>query len=324
MGARINAVCIAIGLCPRRYRRWKQNILDGRIGGYRAQGQKMTEVEKDEIVELVERQDMKHLPIRVVHAKHLDEGLCLGSPATFFRVLKERNRPDRIQAPKCHARSRPILKAEAINHLWCWDITWLCTQVNGKYFYFYSVLDVFSRKIVAFDVRAKEDGYFARQMFAKAFEDEAVPLPGLVLHQDNGQPMKHASMRLLMERLGVVQSFSRPHTSNDNAFAESLFATFKSRLGYPEYFRSLEDAFAFCQRFVTWYNTEHCHGALDYLTPNQMHEGKGLAIQTHRNHVLAQNRLTHPARYGKRIRIFRVPTKVELKHRTLLQNQAMS
>jgi hypothetical protein len=106
---------VAIGLCPRRYRRWKQNVLDGRLGGYRAFGQKMTEVEKDDIVQLVERQDMKHLPIRVVHAKHLDEGLCLGSPATFFRVLKERNRLERFHAPKCHVRSRPILKAEAIN-----------------------------------------------------------------------------------------------------------------------------------------------------------------------------------------------------------------
>ena len=291
------------------------------MGGFRAQDQRLTEVEKDRIMEHLNREDMKNLPVRVVNAKLLDEGLCLGSPSTFFRVVKERKSESRLQAPRCHARARPVLKAEAVNHLWCWDISWLCTPVNGKYFYFYSVLDVFSRKIVAFDVRAKEDGLFARQMFAKAFQNEAPLLPGLVLHQDNGQPMKHASMRHLMERLGVIQSFSRPHTSNDNAFAESLFATFKGRLGYPEYFKTLEEAYAFCERFVTWYNTEHCHGALDYLTPNQMHEGKGEAIQKHRNSVLAQNRLAHPSRYGKRIKVYRVPTHVELKHRTLIQNQ---
>lgn len=317
-GARQGKACEAIGLTPRRFYRWKKCIEDGRKGGYRAHKQKLTEKEKDNIIETYNHPDVYHMPIKGALATLLDKGVYLASPATVYRVFHERGQQNRLRARSIQRRKKPILKADSPLRLWCWDITYLASMVKGCYFYLYLVIDLFSRYIVAWRVETVEDGKLAQDMFAEAIDFWQPILKGFMVHNDNGPAMKHKGFRSLLDTLGISLSYSRPHTSNDNAFSESVFATLKTRLGMPERFESLEHARDFITKFVEWYNNEHLHGSLDFLTPHQVHFGEGEKIQKARNSILAYHRTRNPERYGKRQRVFRVPSVVELHHKTVM------
>ena len=182
------------------------------------------------------------------------------------------------------------------------------------------ILDMFSRKIVGWAVHTREDGQFARSLFNNAFASEGVAAGHVTVHADNGRPMRSQTLQSMFELLGVLASHGRPHTSNDNAFAESLFATLKGRVIYPETFRSIEEAEAFCMKFVSWYNDEHLHSALDFVTPNDVHTGRHHEIFARRNALLDEHRTTFPQRYGTRKKVYRSNDIVELKHRVTMHS----
>ncbi len=195
---------------------------------------------------------------------------------------------------------------------------WLDAPLKGTYYYLYMAIDMFSRKVVAWEVYAKEDGTLAREMFAEAMNAEGI-LPGtLLVHADNGKPMRSRKLRELFDVLQVTASYGRPHTSNDNAYAESLFATFKGRISFPEYFASVQSARDFCMEFLTWYNGFHLHSSLDFVTPQNVHDGLHLEIFSARNLLLEINRTNHPSRHGGRAKVFGIPSEVRLKHRTAM------
>lgn len=319
-GARQAKACEAIGLTPRRFYRWQKDIEDKRTGGYRARGQKLTEMEKDKIIEAFNQPEVYPLPIRGAFAKLLDMGIYLASPASVYRVFHERGQKERLRARFTQKRAKPILKAEAPLRLWCWDITFLDSLIKGKYFFLYLVIDLFSRYIVSWRVETVEDGNLAKDMFAKAIDFWKPILKGFMVHNDNGAAMKHKGFRSLLDTLGISLSYSRPHTSNDNAFAESIFATLKTRLGMPERFESVDHAREFIAKFVDWYNNEHLHGSLDFLTPHQVHFGNGEQVQTARNLILERHRKQNLVRFGSRFRTFQVPKVVELHHKTVLKS----
>lgn len=314
--ARLFKACEAIALCPRRLRRWRKSQEDRRVGGYRAKNQRLSELEKDAIVSALNVPGMENLPLKVAHASLMNKGIYVASPSTFARVLAQREPGKKGSSRKATNPKRPELKATAPGQVWCWDITWLDAAQKGRYFYLYMAIDMFSRKVVAWEVFAKEDGTLARELLAQALEAEGI-LPGhLVVHADNGKPMKSNSLRSLFERLNVTASYGRPHTSNDNAFAESLFATLKGRVSFPEYFETLDSARAFCFEFFTWYNGVHMHSNLDYVTPMNVHQGLHKEIFAQRNALLEANRMAHPSRHGGRRKIYGIPEVVRLKHRT--------
>ncbi|MBN1448377.1 MAG: IS3 family transposase [Bacteroidetes bacterium] len=264
--------CEVIGLDERRLRRWRLSDGDGRTGGYRAQEQALTEAEKDGVVEVMKAEDLRNLPPKQAYHSLMDRGVYLCSYTRFLQVLKERTlvvskRKRRRGGPG----KRPQLAARAPNQVWCWDITWLESPIIGKYFSLYMIIDLFSRKVVGWGVAAQESGALARKIFAHALETESVCTDQLIVHADNDKPMRSSTLQKLFELLAVTASHGRPHTSNDNAYAESLFATFKGRVAYPEYFRSLRAASEHCAMFFAWYNTEHLHSGLNYLTPIQVH-----------------------------------------------------
>lgn len=321
-GARLFKACEAISLCLRRLRRWRKTDGDGRKGGYRAVGQKLSEPEKDAIALALELPGVKDLPVKVAHATLMDQGIYLGSPSTYGRVAAERNarkaHPARVSKAK-----RPELVATGPGQVWCWDITWLDAPLKGTYFYLYMVLDMYSRKVVAWEVFAKEDGTLARDLFAQALEDEGIPPGQITIHADNGRPMRSQSLRSLFDLLNVTASYGRPHTSNDNAFAESLFATFKGRVSFPEFFATLQSAREFCLEFFTWYNSFHLHSRLDYTTPLNVHQGLHEEIFVRRNELLEADRLAHPSRHGGRKKVYGIPTEVRLKHRTTMTASAV-
>ena len=317
-GARLYRACEVLQLSERRVRRWRATPDDGRTGGYRAKDQKLSEEEKDRIVELVNRPDLKAIPLKAAYTTLLDEGVCLASFSTFLRVIKERGMRTTTGRKRKKGAKRPELKATGPNQVWCWDITWLESALLGKYFFLYMIIDMYSRKVVGWSVHAKENGRFARDLFARTLAAEGVRKDQIVIHADRGKPMRSRTLRALFNLLGVLASYSRPHTSNDNAYAESLFATFKNRVAFPQYFVSIEAAESYCEQFFAWYNDSHFHSGLDNVTPSTVHAGFHGQVFAKRNALLEQHRLEHPTRHGGRKKVFGLPEAVELKHRVHL------
>jgi transposase InsO family protein len=189
------------------------------------------------------------------------------------------------------------------NQIWTWDITYLATPVRGAFFYLYLILDLFSRKIVGWEVHAEESALHAAQWFRLAYLREEVDGDALTLHSDNGAPMKGATMLATLQRLGVVPSFSRPAVSNDNPYSEALFRTLKYTPAYPEGpFASLEAARAWVARFVPWYNEQHRHSAIRFVTPGQRHRGEEVEVLRQRAAVYEAAKAQHPLRWSGNIR----------------------
>jgi putative transposase len=319
-GARQYKACAAINLCERRLRRWKSNPEDQRKGGYRAKHQKLSEDECDAIVKQFTSDELIGQPVRVAHAKLLDKGVYIASPASCIRVLNKLVPVNHRELSKKTTPIRPELKASTPCKVWCWDITWLPSNVRGKYFYLYLIIDLYSRFIVDWEIHTTEDGTYARQLFARAFAThEIVEEDVLTVHADNGQTMRSVTLNELFNDLSVNATHSRPHTSNDNAFAESIFATMKGRVIYPEHFMTIEGANGFVEQFVDWYNFEHKHSGLDYLSPYEVHMGLEKEILEERNTQLKLNRAAHPSRHGTRKKVYEIPEVVELKHRVTLK-----
>ena len=193
-----------------------------------------------------------------------------------------------------------------------WDITYLPTVIRGQYFFLYLFLDVWSRKIVDWDVHEREDDALAAGLLSR-MASKLGRLAGLVLHADKGGPMRGGMMLAKMQQLGVMPSFSRPRVSNDNPFSEAAFRTLKYVPFWPDNpFASLEAARAWVAHFVAWYNDEHRHSALDYLTPSERHEGRGDAILENRRTVDERARRARPARWSRGVRRWRADAEVSL------------
>lgn len=321
-GARLFKACEAIQLGERKLRRWRKSDVDGRKGGYRAINQRLNESEKDAIVAALNMPGIDKLPLKVAHATLMDMGICLASASTFARIIKERSVVRNTSPRKPNKAKRPELVATEPGQVWCWDITWLDAPTKGTYYYLYMIIDMFSRKVVGWEVYAKEDGNLARGLFSQALADEGIPAGQIKIHADNGKPMRSKKLRGLFELMGVTASYGRPHTSNDNAFAESLFATFKGRVSFPEYFSSIEAARDYCLEFFTWYNCMHLHSNLDFVTPQSVHEGSHREVYENRNLMLKANRLAHPSRHGGKEKIYGMSPEVRLKHRTEMTKAA--
>lgn len=234
-----------------------------------------------------------------IYADLLDKGIYLASVSTIYRILHERGLlHHRGETRPSHRHSKPPeLKATGPNQVWSWDITYLPTQVNGIFLYAYVLMDVWSRKIVGWEVHTHESEKHANDFFRRV--SQAHNVHGVHLHSDNGNIMKSATILVLFFSLGILPSYSRPRVSNDNPFSESLFKTLKYRPGYPRRFQGTEHARKWFAEFVHWYNTEHRHSGIGYITPNNRHHGKTPMIMSHRNAVLIEARKKNPERWTR-------------------------
>jgi transposase InsO family protein len=205
----------------------------------------------------------------------------------------------------------PRLEARGPNEVWSWDITFLPTSVRGVWLYLYLVIDVWSRKVVAWDVADREEAQIAADLVSRACLKERIskgrPQP-LILHADNGNAMRAATLESRLEELGVLRSFSRPRVSNDNPYSESLFHTLKYRPDYPRRpFQSVEEACSWVAAFVGWYNDQHRHSGIRFVTPSQRHSGKAIEICRHRARVYELARQRHPLRWSGTTRCWHQP-----------------
>jgi len=196
-----------------------------------------------------------------------------------------------------------VQQAHGPNQLWSWDITYLKSSIRGAYFFLYLVVDVWSRKVVGWSVERQECAHHASRLMWRVCEESGIDARGLVLHSDNGQPMKGATMLATLQWLGVVPSFSRPHVKDDNPYSEALFRTLKYRPAYPRRpFRSIAEARAWVAAFVDWYNNDHQHSGIRFLTPAQRHEQLDAVILDKRHSIYQRARKNHPGRWSGKTR----------------------
>ena len=303
-GARMEAAAEILGLSVRTLQRWQDQgpeSDDQRCGAYTDPPNKLSEAERQQVLDLVNAPEYRDLSPNQVVPRALDEkGVYVASESTIYRVLREEgqlkhrepSRPATGHRPDEHVACGP-------NQLFSWDITWLPGPIRGTFFYLYMIMDVWSRKIVAGTVYAEESADLAAQLFDTTCEQLGLDPDGLVLHSDNGSPMKGATMLATLNRLGVTASFSRPRVSDDNPFSEALFRTMKYRPEYPSRpFPSLEEAQAWVDEFTEWYNTEHRHSAIRYVTPAERHNGQEADILDNRRRLYEKARRRHPERWS--------------------------
>ncbi|MFL9989667.1 IS3 family transposase, partial [Paraburkholderia sediminicola] len=304
-GARRARACEQLGISVRSVQRWREAPQDGRtLATRQAPANKLSQAERQAVLDAANRPAYASLTPHQIVPKLADEGVYLASESTFYRVLKaagQGQRRGRAKAPQ--RRTLTTHCADGPNQVWCWDITWMPTTVRGRYFYWYMMKDIYSRKLVMNEVWEQESAEHASVLLAKGCLREGIAGRPLVLHSDNGSAMKGATMRAAMIDLGVQPSFSRPRVSNDNAFAESLFRTAKYCPLWPEQpFDTLEAAREWVQRFVQWYNEEHCHSGLKYVSPGQRHRGEASDLLARRRVLYRSARMQNPARWSGAIR----------------------
>ena len=305
-GARLARGCQVLGLSARTVQRWRRGGLeDGRTRARRPQpANALSPEERERALALLCSPEWRDLSPKQVVPRLADEGLYIASESTLYRLLREAklqrhrtpSRPAKRRGPRRHEARGP-------NQVWTWDITYLPSAVRGQFHYLYLVVDLYSRKVVAWQVHASEEAEYAAALITEACYREGITEHQLVLHSDNGSPMKGATLLATLQALGVTPSFSRPRVSNDNPYSESLFRTVKYRPWYPERpFVDLAAARDWVERFVAWYNHEHRHSAIRFVTPHQRHTGHDRELLNRRHALYLEARARRPERWRGRTR----------------------
>ncbi|KQH79827.1 integrase [Mycobacterium gordonae] len=241
-----------------------------------------------------------HAPAEV-WATLLDEGVYLGSISTFYRLLRRAGESRERRRQATHpATVKPELVAYQSNSVWSWDITKLRGPAKWTYYYLYVILDIFSRYVVGWMVASRESAALAEVLIGQTCAKQAIGHDQLTIHADRGSSMTSKPVALLLADLGITQSHSRPHVSDDNPFSEAQFKTLKYRPDFPARFGSIEEARLHCQRFFGWYNDEHRHTGLGLHTPADIHYGLAEAIRDKRATILAGAYAAHPERFVRK------------------------
>ena len=307
-GSRLAPACALAGIDARTLRRWKAG--DGLYRGDRrpdaerpVPSHALSEAERAQIVAVAnEPRFAETPPARIVPAL-ADEGIYIASESSFHRVLRahgQMNRRGRAQPPRTsrppttHIATRP-------GEVWCWDLTFLPAQIQGRWFYLYLILDLYSRKIVGFEVHDTDSAEHAAHLARRTALAEGVHAKPVrpVLHGDNGATLKATTVLAMLHWLGIKPSYSRPRVSDDNAFAEALFRTVKYRPEFPlKGFADLDAARQWAVRFVQWYNHEHRHSGIRYVTPAQRHVGQDRPLLAARHAVYQDARERNPKRWS--------------------------
>jgi transposase InsO family protein len=303
MGARQDRACAAVCLSQRTLQRWQRDALRGDQRPIRLQApkNKLSVLERQRLVAVANSEEFGHLPPGQIVPRLADRGQYLASESTFNRVLKAEHQLRHRGAERpAQPRSKPrALCAAAPDELFSWDITYLPTLIKGIYFYLYLFMDIFSRKIVGWQIYETESSELAAEVMRDICERENIAPNQVVLHSDNGSPMKGATMLATLQALGVMPSFSRPAVSNDNPFSESLFKTLKYRPTFPRRaFENLLAARQWVSLFVQWYNHEHRHSAIGFVTPGERHAGVDTALLGKRVKVYEAAKARHPERWS--------------------------
>ena len=312
----------------RTIERWEnESICDKRKFAERNVKSKLTEQEKEMILKTVNSDEYRDLPACQIVPRLTDKGIYIASESSFYRVLRQEKQLAHRQLSKPAKRHKPKeYTATGPNQVWTWDITYLPSFISGIYYYLYMIVDIYSRKIVGWSVHENQSADYAARLIKQACIDEHVSKDQLVLHSDNGVPMKGVTMLSMLEKLGVVPSFSRPSVSDVNPFSEALFKTVKYHPTFPmtAKFKSIIDSRRWVVKFVDWYNNQHMHSALKFITPNQRHCGNDSCILEYRHQIYEQAKAKRPERWSRDTRNWQPPKQVTLNPNKKSQKKDMT
>ena len=304
-GARQKLACELVGISARTYQRWNKGEKlseDRRAYNEAPIHNKLSEAVRQEILSVINQPQYSTLTPYQIVPTLLDSGRYIASESSFYRIMREHGQLKHRRKETSEQRKKPQpLKATGPNEIYSWDITYLLSPVKGQYYYLYMVMDIYSRKIVGWQVHDCESSSHAADLIEDIVYREKIDKNQLVIHSDNGGPMKGATLRAKMIDLEITPSYSRPRVSNDNPYSESLFKMVKYHYSFPENpFTSLYEARTWVEKFVLWYNDEHQHSAIKFVTPNQRHNGLDKVILDNRKKVIEQAKKAHPERWNGR------------------------
>ena len=311
-GARLRLACDTAGIDVRTLQRWQAHA--GLVGGdgrpqavHPIPEHALSEAERAALLSVANEPRFAAVPPARIVPMLADEGVYLASESSFARVLREHGQTTHRGRAKAPKASRPPTThiATAPRQVWCWDMTYLPTGVLGRWFHLYLILDLYSRKIVGWEVHDRDDSTHAAHLVRRTAlaEGIAAMTNKPVLHGDNGATLKATTVLAMLHWLGVKPSYSRPRVSDDNAYAESLFRTAKYRPEFPtQGFVDLDEARAWAAGFVQWYNVEHRHSGIRYVSPAQRHAGHDHAILAARHALYTRARDRNPARWSRHTR----------------------
>jgi putative transposase len=306
-GARLTKVCEMVGLSARSVERWRAQPdgEDARRGPRHRPGNALTPHEQARVMDVMTSPEYGGLSPKQIVPRLADQGVYLASESTMYRLQRRLNLRSQARPPtRSHVtRAARVHRATGPNQVWSWDITYLPTIVRGRFLYLYLVLDVWSRRIVGWEVHERESAELAAGLIHRICDEACIDPKGLVLHSDNGKPMSGSTMLATLQWLGIVPSFSRPHVCDDNPYSESLFRTLKHTPAYPKQpFVNLEMARRWVAGFVDWYNGEHRHSAIRFVTPDQRHHGIETSVLTQRHALYEHARSKKPERWSQATR----------------------
>lgn len=321
-GARLKQACDTAGIDARTLQRWKAKpgpiCCDGRPSAVRQMpGHALSELERQQLLKVANEPRFADVPPARIVPMLADEGIYLASESTFARVLRAEGQNahrGRAKAPKA-VRPPTTHIASAPRQVWCWDMTYLPATVLGRWFHLYLILDLYSRKIVGWEVHDSDCSEHAAHLVRRTALSEGIAALAAkpVLHGDNGSTLKATTVLTMLHWLGVKPSYSRPRVSDDNAYAEALFRTAKYRPEFPSKgFANLETARSWATDFVHWYNHEHRHSGIRYVSPAQRHDGRDQGILTERHNLYLKARAGNPKRWSRHTRNWTPVTTVTL------------
>ncbi len=302
-GAQKSKSCKTLEIPIRTLGRWENDhIGDKRIFVKNIPSNKLKQKEIDKIISVCCSERFKDLTPNEIVPILAEEGVYLASESTYYRILRQKDLlSHRSESKPAKNRHKPDeLKATGPDQIWSWDITYLLSGIKGKYYYLYMIEDIWSRTIRGYEIYDKESSEYAAELVTRICRENNID--GVRLHSDNGSPMKGATMLATLQKLGIAPSFSRPSVSNDNPYSESLFKTLKYSAGYPRSFNSIEEARKWVSNFVDWYNNEHRHSGIKFVTPMQRHYGEDKVLLEKRKETYKQAQQKNPGRWSKNIR----------------------
>lgn len=303
-GATKNKCCEELGISIRTLQRWnKEKHEDGRLNNRIKSSNALSEKEIKEIVKICCSEEYRDMSPNQIVPVIAEKGNYIASERTMYRVLKKKGLLKHRSESKAPKRNKPDeFVATGPNQVWSWDITYLLRTKKGEFFYLYLIVDIWDRYIVGWAIHEKELGYYSRELLKKTLMIHGVKKNQLTLHQDNGGPMIAVEFLSLLKTWHVSPSYSRPGVCDDNPYSESLFKTLKYRPAFPKRFENIELAEKYVAKFVDWYNNEHRHSKISFVTPYQRRSGKDIEILKIRKKVYLLARENNPKRWSGNIR----------------------
>lgn len=330
------------GIDPATYYRWLKSPQDQRKGSPHQGLEQYSSVHEQMVLRYIKCNPDLSTDELIAHCLDLKDeqgrpiGVYLGSRSYVYRL---KHKHDLINNKRLgnkgtrHNFNKKRLRATAPRQVFVWDITYIYTSIEGEYYYLYSMMDLFSRKMIHWEVHHKQSDHLAAQFLEHALKRERIAIRGhlqpddslyadltiqehLILHSDNGAPMKGKNMLFKVNALGITASYSRPHHSNDNAHMESSFALLKHchSMPIPKCFESTKKAQEWCDAFYDWYNHHHLHSGINFITPADCHAGLGPTIMENRNRIVEESglRRSHPYSMPKTVSLMSFATKRKL------------